>query len=150
MPADWEPPQIQMARSRSPFVSGQLLVLQRRRVRIIAQRIIVQNGLRVATRGATRGAARAQRAVITQGARLQALGLLKRGFARACAYRRDHGRQTPPIGLEIRAITAGGLRILDKIEAVDYDVFKRRPKLDAFDWPLILWRSLVRPADTNR
>jgi phytoene synthase len=54
------------------------------------------------------------------------------------------------IGLEIRAITAGGLRILDKIEAVDYDVFKRRPKLDAFDWPLILWRSLVRPADTNR
>lgn len=54
------------------------------------------------------------------------------------------------IGLEIRAITAGGLRVLDKIEAVDYDVFKRRPKLDAFDWPLILWRSLVRPADTNR
>jgi phytoene/squalene synthetase len=54
------------------------------------------------------------------------------------------------IGLEIRAIVAGGLRVLDKIEAVDYDVFKRRPKLDAFDWPLILWRSLVRPADPNR
>jgi phytoene synthase len=48
------------------------------------------------------------------------------------------------IGLEIRAIVAGGLRILDKIEAVDYDVFNRRPKLQAPDWPLILWRSLVR------
>ena len=54
------------------------------------------------------------------------------------------------IGLEIRAITAGGLRVLDKIEAVDYDVFNRRPKLAAFDWPLIMWRSLVRPLDSNR
>ena len=33
------------------------------------------------------------------------------------------------IGLEIRAIVAGGLRILDKIEAVDYDIFRRRPVL---------------------
>jgi phytoene/squalene synthetase len=49
------------------------------------------------------------------------------------------------IGLEIRAIAAGGLRILDKIEAVDYDVFNRRPLLQRLDWPLILWRSLVRP-----
>lgn len=51
------------------------------------------------------------------------------------------------IGLEIRAIVAGGLRILDKIEAVDYDVFRRRPVLRAADWPPILWRSLVRPLD---
>ena len=48
------------------------------------------------------------------------------------------------IGLEIRAIVAGGLRILDKIEAVDCDVFMRRPMLQSLDWPLILWRSLVR------
>ena len=54
------------------------------------------------------------------------------------------------IGLEIRAIVAGGLRILDKIEAVEYDVFRRRPVLQPFDWPLILWRSLVRPLDTHR
>jgi squalene synthase HpnC len=54
------------------------------------------------------------------------------------------------MGLEIRAIVAGGLRILDKIEAIDYDVFSRRPKLETFDWPLILWRSLVRPLDNNR
>jgi phytoene synthase len=53
------------------------------------------------------------------------------------------------IGLEIRAIVAGGLRILDKIEAVDYDVFNRRPQLQPLDWPLILWQALVRPVDTN-
>jgi phytoene synthase len=46
------------------------------------------------------------------------------------------------IGLEIRAIVAGGLRILDKIEAVGYDVFNRRPMLGAFDWPRILWKAL--------
>ena len=49
------------------------------------------------------------------------------------------------MGLEIRAIVAGGLRILDKIEAVDFDVFGRRPVLKAPDWPLIMWHSLVRP-----
>jgi squalene synthase HpnC len=53
------------------------------------------------------------------------------------------------IGLEIRAIVAGGLRILDKIEGVDYDVFTRRPKLIAFDWPGIIWQSLVRPLDIH-
>ncbi len=45
-------------------------------------------------------------------------------------------------GLEIRAIVAGGLRILAKIEAVDYDVFNRRPVLGALDWPRILWKAL--------
>ncbi len=49
------------------------------------------------------------------------------------------------IGLEIRAIVAGGLRILDKIEAVDYEVFNRRPRLRPWDWPLICWQALVRP-----
>ncbi len=45
------------------------------------------------------------------------------------------------IGLEIRAIVAGGLRILDKIEAVNYDVFRRRPVLEKPDWALVLWRA---------
>lgn len=49
------------------------------------------------------------------------------------------------MGLEIRAIVAGGLRILDKIEAVDFDVFGQRPVLQAHDWPAIMWHSLVRP-----
>lgn len=46
------------------------------------------------------------------------------------------------IGLEIRTIVAGGLRILDKIEAVDYDVFNRRPVLGALDWPRILLQAI--------
>lgn len=51
------------------------------------------------------------------------------------------------IGLEIRAIAAGGLRILDKIEAAEGDVFRHRPVLRGPDWAAILWRALFwRPA----
>jgi squalene synthase HpnC len=51
------------------------------------------------------------------------------------------------IGLEIRAIASGGLRILDKIDAVDGDVFRHRPVLEAGDWVRILWRAAFwRPA----
>ncbi|MDP1527194.1 MAG: squalene synthase HpnC [Rhodocyclaceae bacterium] len=53
------------------------------------------------------------------------------------------GRDLPGrIGLEIRTIVAGGLRILDKIEAAGYDVFKHRPVLGLLDWPRILWKAL--------
>lgn len=48
------------------------------------------------------------------------------------------------IGMEIRAIVAGGLRILDKIEAVDYDVFSRRPVLGPLDWPRIFLKASLR------
>ncbi|UOD49439.1 squalene synthase HpnC [Orrella daihaiensis] len=46
------------------------------------------------------------------------------------------------IALEIRLIIAGGLRILDKIEAVDCDVFNHRPTLNKFDWIRMLARAL--------
>jgi len=46
-------------------------------------------------------------------------------------------------GLEIRAICSGGLRILDKIEAVDGDVFAHRPVLAGADWLAVLWRAIV-------
>ena len=46
------------------------------------------------------------------------------------------------IGLEIRATIQGGLRILEKIEQANYDVFRRRPVLRAFDWPLLLARAV--------
>ena len=49
------------------------------------------------------------------------------------------------IGLEIRTIIHGGLRILEKIEAVNYDVFNHRPQLQTLDWPLIGWRALFEP-----
>ncbi|HEX9397350.1 MAG TPA: squalene synthase HpnC [Burkholderiales bacterium] len=53
------------------------------------------------------------------------------------------GRALPGrIGLEIRATVQGGLRVLDKIQSAGYDVFRRRPVLGAFDWPLLLLRAL--------
>lgn len=53
------------------------------------------------------------------------------------------GRALPGrIGMETRAIVAGGLRILDKIEAVGHDVFNCRPVLGAFDWPRIIFNAL--------
>lgn len=53
------------------------------------------------------------------------------------------GRSLPGrIGLEIRTIVAGGLRILEKIDKVEGDVYHRRPTLNFFDWPLLLLRAL--------
>lgn len=46
------------------------------------------------------------------------------------------------IGWELRLVVQGGLRILDAIEAVNYDVFRKRPQLKTRDWVAILWRAL--------
>ena len=46
------------------------------------------------------------------------------------------------IGLELRMIVQGGLRILEAIEEVDYDVFRRRPKLARSDWLKVFWRAV--------
>ncbi len=46
------------------------------------------------------------------------------------------------MGWELRLIVMGGLRILEKIEAVDHDVFHHRPILDRSDWLRLCWRSL--------
>jgi len=46
------------------------------------------------------------------------------------------------LGWELRFIVHGGLRILEKIEAVHYDVFNRRPTLKSYDWLLLGWRVL--------
>ncbi len=45
-------------------------------------------------------------------------------------------------GWELRLIVLGGLAILDKIEAVGYDVFSQRPTLSWRDWLRLGWRSL--------
>jgi squalene synthase HpnC len=53
------------------------------------------------------------------------------------------GRRLPGrIGLEIRATLQGGLRILEKIERAGYDVFRRRPVLKWYDWPVVAARAL--------
>jgi squalene synthase HpnC len=48
------------------------------------------------------------------------------------------------IGWELRLVVAGGLRILERIEAAHYDVFRRRPTLGKLDWPLLGWRALTQ------
>ena len=53
------------------------------------------------------------------------------------------GRALPGrIGLEIRATVQGGLRILEKLERAKGDMFRRRPVLKWFDWPVLLGRAL--------
>ena len=53
------------------------------------------------------------------------------------------GRALPGrVGLEIRATVQGGLRILEKIERVGYDVFRRRPVLKPLDWPMLLLKAV--------
>lgn len=44
---------------------------------------------------------------------------------------------------ELRLTWLGGSRILDKLDAAEYDVFQRRPALSARDAGPILWRALT-------
>jgi phytoene synthase len=46
------------------------------------------------------------------------------------------------IRLEIAVTIQGGLRILEKLAQAGYDMFRRRPVLKWFDWPLLLARAL--------
>lgn len=47
------------------------------------------------------------------------------------------------LSLELRLTWFGGMRILEKIEQADYDLFDRRPVLSSFDKGLILLRALI-------
>ena len=50
-------------------------------------------------------------------------------------------------GWELRLVVQGGLRILDKIGALDFATLATRPRLRAGDAPLMLWRAWrMRPA----
>lgn len=45
-------------------------------------------------------------------------------------------------GWELRLVVQGGLRILDKIKALNFAMLQHRPKLTKWDAPIILWRAL--------
>ncbi len=45
-------------------------------------------------------------------------------------------------GWELRLVVQGGLRILDKIEALHYATLNQRPALRWWDVPVMLWRAL--------
>lgn len=68
-----------------------------------------------------------------------ARALMQAGAPLAC---RIPGRA----GWELRLVVQGGLRILDKIEALKFATWRTRPKLTARDVPVIIWRALwMRP-----
>ena len=45
--------------------------------------------------------------------------------------------------LELRCVIQGGLRILDKIDALQHQTLVQRPKLNRWDGLVILWKALV-------
>jgi hydroxysqualene synthase len=45
-------------------------------------------------------------------------------------------------GWELRLVVQGGLRILDKIEALQFATLKTRPALRWYDAPVLFWRAL--------
>ena len=45
-------------------------------------------------------------------------------------------------GWELRLVVQGGLRILDKIEALGFNTLKTRPKLGRWDFVVMAWRAL--------
>ena len=46
------------------------------------------------------------------------------------------------LGWELRLVVQGGLRILERIEAMQYRTLSQRPALNAHDLPVMLWRAL--------
>lgn len=51
-------------------------------------------------------------------------------------------RQVPGrAGWELRFVVQGGLRILEKIAAMDHATFAQRPTLTRWDTPLLVWRA---------
>lgn len=55
------------------------------------------------------------------------------------------GRLPGRVGWELRLVVQGGLRILEKIAAMDYQTILHRPVLGWRDAPLLAWRALTRP-----
>ncbi|MDP2007517.1 MAG: squalene synthase HpnC [Rubrivivax sp.] len=70
--------------------------------------------------------------------------------AALCAWARALMTQGAPLALrvpgragwELRLVVQGGLRILEKIAAMDHATLGQRPKLSLLDLPVLLWRAL--------
>ncbi len=46
------------------------------------------------------------------------------------------------MGLELKLVVHGGLRILERLDQLHYDIFLQRPTLSKKDWIVLLWRAL--------
>ena len=71
-------------------------------------------------------------------------------MAQETAWARELMQQGAPLvhrlsgraGWELRLVVQGGLRILDKMEAIGFDTFSERPTIGKSDAPLLAWRTL--------
>ena len=63
-----------------------------------------------------------------------AWSMMLRGAPLAC---RIPGRA----GWDLRLVIQGGLRILEKMAAMDYATWRQRPKLGKGDMPILVWRA---------
>ena len=69
--------------------------------------------------------------------------MMQNGASLAC---RVPGRS----GWELRLVVQGGLRILDKIESMNFATWRARPKLGLLDLPVLLWRAWRMGPSTPR
>jgi squalene synthase HpnC len=75
----------------------------------------------------------------------------KRTMASAVARTRELFREGRPLcdavrgrlGYEIRATWLGGMRILDRLEAAEYNMIRRRPSLRVADAPWFAWHMIA-------
>ena len=101
---------------------------------------------------AAHGVSVADMLALRPGQAAPASAALRRLVLEECAATRQlmlQGRALPGllggrIGLELRLVMAGGLRILDRIEAQQGDVVQQRPVLRGTDWLHVLWTGWVR------
>lgn len=49
------------------------------------------------------------------------------------------------LGWELRLVVQGGLRVLERIRAMHYCCFSRRPTISTLDGPVMLWRAVWMP-----
>jgi hydroxysqualene synthase len=78
-------------------------------------------------------------------------------FAELCAWTRQLMMRGAPLvhrlpgraGWELRLVVQGGLRILDRLEALDSTPLAHRPTVSATDLPRMLWRAACMRADAR-
>ncbi|NJS35350.1 MAG: squalene synthase HpnC [Brachymonas sp.] len=76
------------------------------------------------------------------------LSLMQKGFKLPAAVQQQVGAQMGKfagwrLSLELRCVIHGGLRILEKIRAMEHRTLQARPKISAWDGCVILWRALM-------
>jgi hydroxysqualene synthase len=82
--------------------------------------------------------------LIADCARIARAGMLKGSELPATVGRQLGGFTGWRAALELRCVIQGGLRILDKMEAMNYATLAQRPTLGKADAMLIVWKALIQ------